>query len=148
MSKNRQSDSKVQRQVEEEIRKKLKLKYLKEHLLIKNNKKIQVEIDGYSNSPPVLCEIYVHIGKLKGGQFGKVLKDIIKLVLLKKKNKKYRKHKIRFIFTDSNAAEKFLPNSNSWLSECFKLFNVESKVFKLSTKLRKKVSKAMKQQKQ
>jgi len=44
----------------------------------------RVFIDAASLNPPVLCEIYAHQGALKGGQFGKITQDALKLIHVRK----------------------------------------------------------------
>lgn len=41
-----------------------------------------VYVDGYLSEPETLVEVYAHVGRLKGGQFGKVARDALKLLAL------------------------------------------------------------------
>ena len=61
------------------------------------SKKILVEdtlfqSDGYSEDPPIICEIYSRIGKMKVAQHNKITKDILKMLLIEKmKGHQFRK---------------------------------------------------------
>ena len=43
-----------------------------------------VELDGYSDKLSILCEVYAHIGKMKGKQFDKIISDTMKMILIEK----------------------------------------------------------------
>ena len=44
-----------------------------------------VEVDGYSDEPPTLCEAWVHYGSPRGSQFDKIMTDAFKLVFIEKR---------------------------------------------------------------
>jgi hypothetical protein len=40
----------------------------------------KIQVDGYSDNPPVMCEASSHIGDPKDGQINKIMKDALKLL--------------------------------------------------------------------
>jgi len=42
------------------------------------------QVDSYSIDPPVLCEIFSRIGKIKVAQHNKIAEDILKMLLIEK----------------------------------------------------------------
>jgi len=51
------------------------------------------QIDGYSENPPILCEIYSRIGRMKVAQHNKIGKDILKMLLIEKmQNKNFQEN--------------------------------------------------------
>lgn len=139
------SDSRVQREAEPII-----IKCINKDLLLKLvSKKVKVEdvsfeFDGYSEHPPVLCEVYSRIGKLKSAQKYKVAKDILKMELFcKLKSKRYRKI---FSFVDETAAKSYL-EGKSWVSKIKDVFECEIRVQGIPKELRSKILSAQERQK-
>ena len=79
------SDSTEQQTAEKKVLSLLNKKY---NLKLANKKIVlqstTFQLDGYSENPPVLCEIYSRIGKLKPAQKNKINKDILKMLLIEK----------------------------------------------------------------
>lgn len=76
------SDSTEQQQAHKEILALLN----KTHNLSLVSKKLLIgetlfQSDGYSEDPPIMCEIYSRIGGMKVAQFNKIGKDILKMLL-------------------------------------------------------------------
>lgn len=82
---------------------------------------IRVELDGYDPDTRSLCEVYAHIGPLKGSQPDKIASDILKMLLVEN-DLGGRWHKI-YCFADEAAAEKL--KGDSWLACVARQFAVE-----------------------
>jgi len=109
-----------------------------EYYLSLTSKKILINdtlfrADGYSENPPVLCEIYAHIGKLKSAQTYKINKDILKLLLIAKMSgKQFRKI---IAFANEDAARPFSV-SESRYSKLKDTFGIEIITIKISKNLK------------
>src|SRR4030042_3114559 len=80
-----------------------------------------VQIDGYSDEPPVICEAYAHIGKLRGSQPDKVMSDALKLLFCEKLlHRKFRKI---LVFADDNAKHYF--SGVKWQASCLREHSIE-----------------------
>ena len=91
------------------------------------------QVDGYSESPPILCEIYSRIGVMKVAQHNKIGKDILKMLLIEKMQaKQFRKI---IAFTDALAAKSF-SGGESWYSKLKDNFNIEILIVDISSELR------------
>ncbi len=51
---------------------------------LKLDKNTEVWLDGYDERNSAICEIYAHIGKLKGSQPDKIASDFLKMILVQK----------------------------------------------------------------
>lgn len=101
------------------------------------------QIDGYSENPPILCEIYSRIGRMKVAQHNKIGKDILKMLLIEKmQNKTFRKI---IAFADEEAAKSF-SGGESWYSKLKDNFNIEILVIDISTELKESLLSAQKRQ--
>ena len=101
------------------------------------------QVDGYSENPPILCEIYSRIGKMKVAQHNKIGKDILKMLLIEKmQNKTFRKI---IAFADEEAASSF-SGGDSWYSKLKDNFNIEILVIDISTELKESLLLAQKRQ--
>jgi hypothetical protein len=81
----------------------------------------RVELDGYDPDKRVLCEVYAHIGPLKGSQPDKMASDILKMILVGNElGDHWRKI---YCFADKAAAQKL--SGDSWLACAAKQFGVE-----------------------
>ncbi len=89
-----------------------------------------VHIDGADIKARVLCGVYSHMGRLKGGQPAKIAKDILKLVAVEKSIG--RRHRKLICFTDEAAAACL--RGKSWLAEVAKDLGVEVVVVALGRK--------------
>lgn len=120
---------------------------------------ILFQVDGYSAcppafltkaaNPPILCEIYSRIGKMKVAQYNKIGKDILKMLLIEKMfNKTFRKI---IAFADEEAAKCF-SGGESWYSKlCFiplgkDNFNIEILVIEIPSELKESLINAQKRQ--
>lgn len=96
---------------------------------------ISVQIDGYSENPPYLCEAWSGCKRPKAGQKWKVMKDALKLIFIEKmQGGKYKKV---LIFSNKDAQKPFV-SDKSWLGACLKKFEVETECIKLSGSREKK----------
>jgi hypothetical protein len=113
------SDSSEQQQAHKEILALLNEKYqlnLESSKVLINDTLFQV--DGYSENPAILCEIYTRIGKMKVAQHNKIGKDILKMLLIEKmQNKTFRKI---IAFADYEASSSF-SGGESWYSKFCKI---------------------------
>jgi hypothetical protein len=92
----------------------------------------QVELDGYDPHQRVLCEIYAHIGPLKGSQPDKVASDILKMVVVEKElGTPCRKI---YCFADETASQKL--SGDSWLARAAEQLGVERVVIDLPKDIR------------
>ncbi len=62
-----------------------------------------IELDGYCESPKILCEAWAHIGSLKTAQKNKVMTDAFKLIFVNKLVK--GNYELILLFADTKAAE-------------------------------------------
>ena len=74
-----------------------------------------IELDGFCESPPVLCEAWAHIGPPKSAQKHKVMTDAFKLLFVSKLIKEPASEKI-LLFADPDAAAHF--QGKSWMAQC------------------------------
>jgi hypothetical protein len=104
---------------------------------------ISVQLDGFDEEKDAVCEIYAHIGKLKGSQPDKVASDFLKMLLVEK----YRERKMRkyFCFVSEEAASKV--KGNSWLASVAKNFGIEIKVIELPEDKKSEILEAQERQK-
>lgn len=101
------------------------------------------QVDGYSENPPILCEIYSRIGKLKVAQTNKIGKDILKMLLIEKmQNKTFRKI---IAFADEETAHCF-SGGESWYSKLKDNFNIEILVIAIPSDLKESLINAQKRQ--
>jgi hypothetical protein len=104
---------------------------------------ISFQIDGYSEEPPILCEIYSRIGPMKVAQHNKIAKDILKMLLIEKMGgKQYRKI---IAFADEEAAQPFI-DSESWYSKLKDNFNIEILIVDIPSELKASLINAQKRQ--
>jgi hypothetical protein len=101
-----------------------------------------VQIDGYSDEPPVICEAWAHIGKPKGSQPDKVMADAFKLLFCEKcLCKKFRKI---LLFSDEVVRKHF--SGSKWQAECLREHNIEVIALQLPVALLNKIKKAQERQ--
>jgi len=138
------SDSSEQQLAHKEILSLLNEKYqlkLESRKVLINDTLFQ--IDGYSESPPILCEIYSRIGRMKVAQTNKIGKDILKMLLIEKMyNKTFRKI---IAFANEETAHCF-SGGESWYSKLKDNFNIEILVIDISTVLKESLILAQKRQ--
>jgi hypothetical protein len=111
MKSNHPSDSTEQRLAEIEVltslNKQLKLNLISAPVIVNKTK---FQLDGYSEKPPVLCEIYSRIGELKIGQKNKIAKDILKMLLIERMMLRQAQHD-KMEMPDYNRAIQMLKQS-------------------------------------
>lgn len=101
------------------------------------------QVDGYSENPPILCEIYSRIGKMKVAQHNKIGKDILKMLLIEKmQHKTFRKI---IAFANEEAAQPF-KESESWYSKLKEEFEIEIIVIDIPLELKESLVIAQKRQ--
>jgi hypothetical protein len=102
-----------------------------------------IEIDGFCESPLILCEAWAHIGVPKSAQKHKVMTDAFKLILV---------NRLFFngggmcilLFADNEAASYF--KQRSWMAQCLKEYNIAVEVVELPKDKRDNVLNAQKRQ--
>ena len=120
-----------------------KLGYNLEPHNIKLNRKSSIQIDGFSAKGRILCEVYAHIGTLRGGQPDKLAADILKLNLAaRRKGGRWRKI---LLFADESACKQL--KGSSWLAEACKDSRIEIEVMETSEEIRENIAAAQRRQK-
>ncbi len=137
------SDSSVQSKAEGEmileIEKQINCTLTKKPIKANNHK---LELDGFSESPRILCEAYAHIGKLKGAQHKKVLTDALKMLYAQRLlGGSWRKI---LLFCDNEAKISF--ESGTWYAEAVKEFGIEIKFVKIKDETSDLIRNAQKRQ--
>lgn len=101
-----------------------------------------LEVDGASDSPPIICEAWAHVGSAKGGQKHKLMTDAFKLVflgqLLPPKTRKI------LVLGDSDAIQHL--RGRSWMAQALRANNVEIEVVKLPDDVRERLRRAQRRQ--
>jgi len=105
--------------------------------------KIRAEVDEYCEEPPIMCEIWAHLGSPKGAQYGKVMMDALKMIFIEKHLD--RKFKKILVFADEKALKPFC-DSHRWQAKCLRDFDIECKVAELQRETRERLQEAQKQQ--
>ncbi len=142
------SDSEVQRSIEEHIFRRLcellDCNTLESNPTIKINEDSNICIvpDFYSENELIIGEIHARMGKMKPAQKHKVSNDLLKMLLLDKVQKKtYRK-----IIAVCSEREKAVLTGTSFLAEALREFEVEVILIKLPDHLEKELIEAEKRQ--
>ncbi len=102
-----------------------------------------LEVDGVSESPPVLCEAWAHIGKPKSAQKNKVMADALKLKFAATLCGKPPEQLI-LVFADREAASHFI--GNSWMAQALKAKGIETHLVELPNRVREKILLAQRRQ--
>jgi hypothetical protein len=139
------SDSAVQQTAEIELLQMLSQKLgcdLEPHT-IKLNNKSSIQIDGFSGNGRILCEVYAHVGTLRGGQPDKLAADILKLNLAA--NRKGGQWRKILLFADESACR--LLKGSSWLAEACRDSQIEIQVVAPRDEIREKIAAAQRRQK-
>ena len=100
------------------------------------------EIDGVSESPPILCEAWAHQGKPKSAQVSKVMKDAMKLLFAARFVN--RSTRMILLFGDKEAAKPF--TGRSWMAQALRTNGIEVQIVELSKNVQKAIRKAQKRQ--
>ncbi len=137
-------DSKEQREAEKwligALSKKLGVKLAKNRWALPSG--TSIELDGFCESPVVLCETWAHVGRPKSAQKQKVMTDALKLLFVKRLLK--GKGRLILLFADHDAAACF--QANSWMADCLNELGVEVETIELPSELRSEVVKAQQRQ--
>ena len=90
-----------------------------------------MEIDGVSQSPPILVETWAHQGPPRGGQYHKVMNDAFKLIYARSIFKGAEQPKLRLMlaFADARAAAPFC--GKSWRAQALDAAGIEVRVVDL-----------------
>lgn len=99
-----------------------------------------IEVDGFSISPKVLCELLVHIGPLSGSQKHKAMIDALKLLFADTLTK--GKGKLVLLFACHRAAAYF--QGNSWMARFLQTYGIQIEVINLPKRLKNEVERAQK----
>lgn len=106
------------------------------------SEKTHVEVDGVSDDPPILAEVWAHQGPLRGGQPNKVMVDALKMLYVEAATgRPYRKI---FCFTDEAARKPFL--GRSWRAAALAHYGIELLVIQISDELRDLIIRAQTRQ--
>ncbi len=101
-----------------------------------------IELDGYYESPLVLCEAWAHIGPPKSAQKYKVMTDAFKLLfvnaLVKGTGKRIP------LFADREAATHF--QGKSWMAQCLNKHDIIVEIIELPLERKTKILEAQKRQ--
>jgi len=101
-----------------------------------------IELDGFCESPMILCEAWAHVGPAKSAQKNKVMTDAFKLLFV---NALLEGNGQRILlFADDDAAAHF--QGNSWMARCLNEYDITVEVIELPRQLKAKVLNAQKRQ--
>jgi hypothetical protein len=107
-----------------------------------NESQARLELDGLNREHGVLCEVYAHIGRLRGGQVHKVARDVLKLMAAELQlGRACRKI---LCFADEVAADAV--RNKSWLAAVRSALGIQVRVVPLPPGLHSAVVKAQKRQ--
>ena len=87
----------------------------------------RIDIDGVSEIPPVLCEVFAHLGRLRPGQTRKIITDAFKLIYVERLMGLTARKII--LLADPQAARSF--GGRSWVSRAFDDYGIEVHVIQL-----------------
>jgi hypothetical protein len=102
-----------------------------------------IEVDAYSESPWVVCEISAHMGKPRPGNVRKVMTDAFKMIFIESLFHDGKGRKI-LLFVDQEAAALF--QKKSWEAQCLKYHGIEIEIIELLQEMKEKVINAQKRQ--
>lgn len=115
---------------------------LKKNVKVYLGNGVHIEPDLYSEEEKIICEVYAHVGKLKGGQPHKISQDILKMLLLEQcRGVKFRK----IIISLDGDVEKFL-NGKSFIAESVRQFDIEVKRMEVTMEMKNRIVSAQKRQ--
>jgi hypothetical protein len=101
-----------------------------------------VDVDGFNEAHRLVCEVYAHIGRTRGGQNHKIAHDILKLWAIEQFcGGGWRK---LLCFVDAEARQ--AAANNSWLAWLCQSLGIEARLVPLSPALREGVSEAQQKQ--
>ena len=100
------------------------------------------ELDAYSTSPPILCEVWAHVGPPKGGQKHKVMTDAFKLLFVSSLVGSSARRIL--LFGDQEAAAYF--RGESWMARALTQYGIEVEVVEFPPQLRESIIEAQERQ--
>ncbi len=100
------------------------------------------EIDGISESPPILCEAWAHQGKPKSAQKNKVMADALKMMYAAQLGNPPQR--MILLFGDKEAASHF--TGRSWMAQALRTNGIEVQIVELSKNVQEAIRKAQKRQ--
>lgn len=103
-----------------------------------------VEVDGFSEDPPILVEAWAHQGAPRGGQRNKVLADALKLQLAA--GRFDSRPRLILCFADEEAARPFVTPARTWYAQALRDSNVEVIVVELPENVRAQIREAQTRQ--
>ena len=101
-----------------------------------------VEIDGVSDEPPVLCEVWAHQGGPKSAQRNKVIADAFKISFVGGLHQP--RPRLILAFSDPAAAKPF--SGRSWYAHALQALGIEVIVIEISADLRSRIVEAQARQ--
>ena len=104
----------------------------------------QVEVDGFSEDPPILVEAWAHQGPPKGGQRNKVLADALKLQLAA--GLFDPRPRLILCFADEDAARPFRPSARTWYAKALRDSKVDVVIVELPEHVRAQIREAQRRQ--
>jgi hypothetical protein len=99
---------------------------------------IRIEVDGVSDDPPILCEVWAHQGPAKTAQVHKVLHDALKLFVAG--SAMQPSPRLVLILSDLAAAKRF--HGKTWYAYALATLNVELHVVAIPQELRDEIMQA------
>ena len=100
------------------------------------------ELDGFAESPLILCEAWAHVGTVKRGQKQKVMTDAVKLLFANALCG--GDARLILLFADSDAASHF--QGNTWMAKCLSQFGIDVNVIEMGPELKADITKAQERQ--
>jgi len=101
-----------------------------------------VEVDGFSASPPLLCEAWAHIGPPKSAQKNKVMSDALKMLFVD--SRLGTKSRRTLLLCDTEAAKPF--QKGGWRGQCLETYTIGVEIVELPSQIKAKVIAAQKRQ--
>lgn len=101
-----------------------------------------VKLDAYCELPRIFCEVWAHLGRLRGSQPDKVMSDALKLLYV---SQCLGGGRCILVFADPVAARPFAVGK-SWMASCLKVNKVEAHIVPLPKRLRQMVEAAQQRQ--
>lgn len=91
-----------------------------------------VDVDGVSDDPRTLVEIYARVGTLRGGQIKKIAEDILKLTTVRKCNDEWTDANAYLVYASQEARDSI----RGWLDAAATAWGVQSLVITLPEDVR------------
>lgn len=101
-----------------------------------------IEVDGFCESPMILCEAWAHVGRVKSAQKNKVMTDAFKLLFVDAFLEGNGQRIL--LFADPDAAAHF--QGKSWMARCLREYDIRVEVIELPSQLKTRVQEAQHRQ--